>query len=717
MLGDKWTFYSGNEVIIGNNYLDIRDLIITDGYREIEIQDIDKKGIYAHLKRFDFLIINGIIDYDKIDFSGEADVKIRVENLLEGETYIQGNVYIDDFRLNQERYGILDLNFDRGADNSYKALISIAKGEQTVKANFVYDSQQDMVTGSVRGRSFPLDIFEYIIASGISETKGMADVDAEIYGPPDNLKINGTGIFNKGGVKIDYLGTSFFFDNQTISITENFLDLTGGIITDIEGNPGTMTGGLRHNLFRDFRLDLIMRSPEAVIMNTTKADNPLYFGFGKGQVDVAFSGSFDQTNMKINATTGPGTELNIPVEYTETGYDESFIKFVNKKDLLSPRIIDEDSEFKIEGLDIEMELNMTDDADVKIIFNERLGDIIQGRGRGFLQIYARRSGEFEIFGDYEVEQGEYLFTAWGVVAKPFVVQKGGRIKWTGDPINAALDIKAEYQVRAPLTIFLDEFLQTADNDVQVEARTKQDIDLNLLLGGTLYNPLVKFDIDFPSLTGELNNYAESKLRSLRTNEIALNSQVLGLIVFNSFLPTVNNSDLNFSNEAVVTAANTLSEFVSSQLSLYLTGLLQEALSENGLIADIDFEIGLRKNSTIYNPEETTDLYPDEIEVHLNNRFRFLDERLSLGAGFNYVADSPYGISNYYIPDFVIEYFLTNDRQLKLRMYGRYDYDQVEIARRQRYGLGIGYRKEFGSLTDFIGNLKKTAKSTKNSGGQ
>jgi hypothetical protein len=414
--------------------------------------------------------------------------------------------------------------------------------------------------------------------------------------------------------------------------------------------------------------------------------------------------------MKIKATTAPGTRLNIPVEYTTTGYDQSFIKFVNKEELLSPRSQEEVDEFKIEGLNVEMELNMTDDADVRIIFNERLGDVIQGNGSGFMQIYARRTGEFEIYGDYEVAAGEYLFTAWGVVAKPFIVRKGGRIKWTGDPINATLDIEADYQVRAPLSLFLDEFLQTATNDVQVEARTKQDINLQLLLGGTLYNPIVKFDLNFPNLQGELKTYADSKLRGLRTNEIALNSQVLGLIVFNSFLPTVNSSDLNFSNEAVVTAANTLSEFVSSQLSIYLTGLLQEALTDNSLIADIDFEIGMRKNSTLYAPDTETDLLPDEIEVHVTNQFRFLDQRLSLGLGANYIADSPFGVSNYYVPDFVIEYFLTNDRQLKLRMYGRYDYDQVVIARRQRYGLGIGYRKEFGSLTDFIEDIKKTAES-------
>ena len=44
--------------------------------------------------------------------------------------------------------------------------------------------------------------------------------------------------------------------------------------------------------------------------------------------------------------------------------------------------------------------------------------------------------------------------------------------------------------------------------------------------------------------------------------------------------------------------------------------------------------------------------------------------------------------------------MTDDRKLKLRMYGRYDFDEIEGQRRQRYGLGVGYRTEFGTLADF-----------------
>jgi len=203
------------------------------------------------------------------------------------------------------------------------------------------------------------------------------------------------------------------------------------------------------------------------------------------------------------------------------------------------------------------------------------------------------------------------------------------------------------------------------------------------------------------------------MRTLQANQTELNSQVLGLIVFNSFLPS-SSSDIAVGSSDIGSAGiGTLSEFISSQASLLFTGLLNEVFADNGLISGFDFDIGLRKNS--FNGVENTanGLGPDEIEVNLKNRFKFLDERLSLDLGGNYVWDNVLNngttIGNYFIGNFVVEYFLTDDRKLKLRMYGRYDFDEIEAVRRQRYGLGVGYRTEFGTLSDFKQTMSKTFK--------
>lgn len=68
--------------------------------------------------------------------------------------------------------------------------------------------------------------------------------------------------------------------------------------------------------------------------------------------------------------------------------------------------------------------------------------------------------------------------------------------------------------------------------------------------------------------------------------------------------------------------NTLSEFLSSQLSLYITNLINLALVENGLLAGVDFEIGLRNNIGVAANLGNNNIWPDEIEFRLKTDLNF-----------------------------------------------------------------------------------------------
>ena len=688
-----------NKIIFGREYHEINNLRITDGYRSITIDDVSNKGIALYLADFNFLTINGIINYDKMDFGGEGDFSLLIDDVYKDRN-IEANMYIEDFTINDDSYGTLELDLNKDNGQPAGMLMSLGNDNHELMVNAMFDPERDnFLDASVQGKNFPLHIFEYLLSDGIKNTYGGVDLRAEIKGPFNELEIDGKGYLN-GGVNIIYTGVDYKFENQEVRLTKDKIDLTGAEIIDPHGGIGIIEGGLVHDLFRDFALDATISGQDVVALNTTKFDNPLYYGLGKGDMSVRFTGPFHLVNMKINATAKEESVLNIPIWEGETTTDKNFIQFVTREEMYNEEIKKE-RDFRFEGLDIEVDLIMTPAARVNIIFDESRGDIIQGNGRGNLKMNITRYGDFDIYGTYEIETGEYLFTALGAVAKPFKVRRGGQIRWTGDPINATLDITADYQVRTSMEVFLSEFV-TDNPALQAASRSKTQVELILNLGGTLYNPKVNFGLNFPDLDGELRSVAQSKMRTLNANQAELNSQVLGLIVFNSFLPGTS-SQIGLGGADIGTAGiGTLSEFVSSQLSLLFTGLLNEALADNGLISGIDFDIGLRKSSFNGVSNTNSDILPDEIEVRLKNRFKFLDERLSLGLSGNYVRENENLLigGDYFIGDFVLEYFLTDDRKLKLRMYGRYDLDEIEGQRRQKYGLGIGYRTEFGTLADF-----------------
>ena len=163
----------------------------------------------------------------------------------------------------------------------------------------------------------------------------------------------------------------------------------------------------------------------------------------------------------------------------------------------------------------------------------------------------------------------------------------------------------------------------ASPDDQRLAGQNTEVDLQLKLGGSLYKPEIRFDLSFPNLTGDIANFADSKLRLLRNNELELNGQVLGLIVFNSFLPSNRVADV-FGAAGIQSAGiNTLSEFLTSQLSLFITNILNSMVDEGGLISGIDFDLNVRNNN--FGISSSNNILPDEIAVRntlvfKNNRF-------------------------------------------------------------------------------------------------
>ncbi len=723
MLGTSWSFKEGNSIIIGDSLIDIEGFYLSDGNRTIDLKDIDNRGVSLGLRQFDFLTINGLINYDKIDFSGKGDIELSVENIF-GQKNIEGSVLIPDFRLNEESYGSVDLAFVKKVDQPYFLNLDLGNDSISLKVGLEVDNKSKAIKGSINAGSVPFDLFKKIIPNGISEVEGYMMANGDFYGTLEDPKMKGELRVMDGSIKIDYIGEKYFTHNQPVKITESLILFENSIITDSQNNPAFINGNMTHEFISNFYMDIKLSGDDVIILNTTEDDNPYYYGLGRGEADVFFTGPFSKADMVINAITGPSTKLSIPIKYYETGYEESFITFVSKDDLLKERETENLDRFKIEGLDVEMNISITPDAQMEIIFNEQLNDVLRGRGSGDVQIYITREGEFLTYGGFNITEGKYLLTAYQVVAKAFEVEPGGSIRWTGDPINTNLDIRAKYAgLKTNLNVFLSEFLDpNLSSDVtRLEAGRQKSVDLIMDIDGTLYEPIVNFDIAFPDLeSAELKSYVDSKMRSLRANPNTLNDQVAGLITFNTFLPSTNSERLNIytGSTALQTATTTISEFVSNQVSFLLTSMINEAIGDNSIFSSIDVELGLNQNNDIYSQDAgVLDLFdPDEIELYLNNRFKFADERFSVRFGGNYIrrwnSIESIGFNDpAFVGDVAIEYDITKDRQLKLRFYNRFDRDELSGNPKNKTGLGLSYRKEFGSMLDFQNDLKQKVKES------
>jgi len=248
---------------------------------------------------------------------------------------------------------------------------------------------------------------------------------------------------------------------------------------------------------------------------------------------------------------------------------------------------------------------------------------------------------------------------------------------------------------------LAEYLTNASAATIEEASSKTDVQLRLLLTGTLLQPEINFDFSFPNLSGELAGYADTKLRVLKSNQNALNEQVFGLLWAGSFLPSnvlQSNSSFELAREGV---SNTMNEFLSNQISSVFSSMISRWVK-----ADVDLDLGYSRGSLFDAPESTgaTTTYR-ELEVRIKNRL--FNDRLIINAGANYVTDSPIGLGTYFVGDYAIEYLLTKDGRLKIRSY--YRNDETVEGRKNKFGIGLAWRREFDSFGEWLEGLKKETK--------
>src|SRR5690554_6132147 len=197
-----------------------------------------------------------------------------------------------------------------------------------------------------------------------------------------------------------------------------------------------------------------------LMLNTRRQDNPYYYGTVYGTGNLNINGMLDNINLTINGRTQPNTRFFIPIRSTETALETNFIRFVGNKgssDLNGNAAAVQTPDYSVDltGLELEMNIEATPDAEVQIIFDERIGDILKSTGAGNIQIRIDRQGNIRFFGDYTIQQGEYLFSLQNLINKRFDINQGGTVKWQGNPYNAEIDITAVYKLRASLSDLID----------------------------------------------------------------------------------------------------------------------------------------------------------------------------------------------------------------------------------------------------------------------
>jgi len=692
------------QLVIQNAIWDMAAAHITTDFKEFEVKNFnlqsDEQRIHINGKAsnsIDDLLAIKLNDIDldfisslllrsaAIQFGGKTTGQVNLSRLFD-TPIIEADVSISNFMFDRAYWG--NIHATSSWDNINKKInfggVVLADNRDTTAildgGFYIGKDSLDLVG---KAKRLDLRFLDYYLSNVLQDIRGYGSGDIHVYGNTrkNTITVTVDALAEEAQASIDFLKTNYFF-NDSIHVTPTEIKLNNIEILDSEGNKGKLNGYLTHQYFRNLKYKIELECSKMKVLNTTKKDNSTFYGTAYATGKAIIAGTETQTNITVTGTTEKNSKLVIPFG-SSIATENAFITFVDHSIPTTTEITNIKPVQKTTGNEINLNLmvDVNPNAEVQLLVDLQAGDVIKARGDGNLRMeYNTKNEVFKMYGNYEIEQGSYLFTFQNALRKDFKVTQGGSINWNGDPFNPVVNLKAIYQVNASLLDVLEKSILESSN------RTTVPVQCILNLTGNIMSPNIKFDLNLPNSEEELNR----ALQAVVNTDEMMNREIIYLLVLGKFftpesMKSTTNS-LVSQNDLLAVASSTL----SSQLNNWASQMFQ------------NWNFGLNFRSTGEGTDRSNEyefnfLYTPNNRITLNGNVGYRDDNLS---------------ASKFIGDFDFEYSLIQSGKLSAKAYTHTnDYKEFKSALTTQ-GIGLVYRESFNSLAELWESWKLSTLNSK-----
>ena len=583
----------------------------------------------------------------------------------------KSSLTIDDFKVNDFNLGSFKSNIQGNQSlTNYDVSVSLKEDDNeslSVVGTFDVSGPNSSLALDISFSDFILNPLNPFGADVITNIRGGISGFASISGRLEKPQIDGLLVLNNGGLAIPYLNVGYdFADATVINLEKQSFIFDQAIINDVDyQSKAYLNGGISHNNFSDWSLDLNIDSDRLLVLNTIEQDESLYYGTALVDGDISISGPTDQLFIEANVGTSQGTIFKIPLNDSEILSESSYVNFLSLDQKLAQSAVQAFEIDDVKGLEMEFNMDINDNAEIEIIIDKQTGSSIIGRGNGSMLAQINTKGKFQMFGDFIVLSGIYNFSFGRIIQKKFKVVKDGTIAWDGSPLNADINIKALYDgINVNPSTLLD-------NPINQSIPTEVEVHLT----GQLEKPDLNFDIRFPGVNSTLNSELADRLRDKDRKEF----QALSLLATGAF-----RSELTLNSQD---AFGLVSDGVTS--------MLNELFADDDNKVQLGIDLDLGKTTPDY---ETDSRLGVTVSTKINDNV-LINGKVGVPVG---------GVSETTVAgDFEVEVLLNQDRTLTLKFFNKENSIQnfgEQIGYTQ--GVGLSYNIEFDNLKELLNALFK-----------
>lgn len=676
-MADSLWLLNSSTVSVDSTLVKIKNLKISNKSQSITADGSINKNQSDKLNLiFNQLDLNSLNQFigDDLDLEGELDGVLSIFDIY-NQPLFTSDLKVGKLSLLGQPLGEANIQsrWDPEKQEINGDLLLNSEKKELLHAYGTYNPQIDSLSVYTKFNHFSLLILQPLMGSSFTNFHGDATGKVWIHGPSGHIKHDGALYAQNAGLMLADLQANYTFSDSARFVGDKIVFPNIKVHDDF-GNTGIFAGTIQHQTFSKMTYDLSVKTEKGgkiLAINTTPEINQQFYGkmFGSGNVKI--TGKGDQILISGTARTEKGTEMNIYLEYEDDAREYDFLTFVSHGYM--PLQNEKVRVFDDSDVQMRFDVQVTPEAKAQLIYNSKIGDVIRSQGSGNLRVNIDNNYNISLFGQYTVDQGDYLFTLKNVINKKFDIERGGTIEWNGDPAAASINLNAIYKLKASLNELL-----TTTQGTSYSQRIPVMCKINLTKN--LTNPDIKFNIELPTTESRIRDEVAQYISS----EEDMNKQVLSLLVLGKFYtPEYLRGSYSSSGNNLV--GSTASELFSNQLSNWLSKISN----------DFDIGVNYRPGNQITN---------DEVELALSTQM--FNDRVSINGNIgNNAAQRTTTNSNALVGDADINVKLTNNGKLQFKAYNHSNNNLIYETSPYTQGIGLSYREDFNDFEELWKKVK------------
>lgn len=695
--GNLWDIPENNSITFTETNVLFDDFRMSNDEQAISIDNTSGETAKEHFAvNFENFALENIFSYFNSEqelAGGNLNGQVVIEEPY-GSTGILAGLEIEDFRVMEAPFGRLTFNAAEQENGFYDFDLAVKEGDvdMDITGGFRSDEVAAELNLDLQLNEMKMTVLEHFSQDQINNSSGSVSGNMEIGGTTLEPEYSGRFNFNQAAFNVTTLNADFVLQQEQIDLDNEGIYMEDFTIEDKNGNAFVVNGEILTETYLNPEFDLQLQASNFNALNSTEEDNELFYGRANFDTDVRITGSLNLPEIDGTITVNPETNMTyvMPGATLEKEERDGVVRFVNREDpddILTGS--SEEETATLSGIVLNSIIEIKEGARFNLIIDEQTGDNFSVSGNGDLNFTIASNGRTNLSGQYEVNTGHYEMSLYGLVNRRFEIVEGSSISWSGDVMDASLDVRARYDVETSASS-----LMASGTSTDISNRFRQELPFQVYLNieGELMQPQLNFDLDMPEAEqGAIDGQVYGRVQQINQQEEELNKQVFSLLVLNRFFPESGSDGSR--GGATDMARDNINQALSDQLNRFS----DQIMGDSGI--ELNFGVDSFTDYQGESPQERT-------QLDITAQRRLMDDRLivSVGSEVDVQGSNPTGEPNPVIGNVSLEYLLTENGRLRLKGFRRNQFENIIDGQLIVNGIALIFTREFNKFTELWDNI-------------